>query len=284
MSQIELFKALQRIQGKVKNIAATEKVKNFRGELIYSYASLGDVVDYIRHICNEEKIGFMQLPITRYHGNEICAGTRTIIYQADTEGAVLEDEFVLPMSVLVEMYQLTLRDKEGNRNKNAGATSFYQFLGVGDTYIKRRALCSAFGVVAEEDTDGAVSMPASNPSYNAPPSYGSAAPRSPSSPASAPPYNRAPPQEGTADALASAARRKFLDVLMPKMTPYHKERLKQIMLDYQNQGSKCSEPKFLKSHWFLDAPLQQLSKDIEAFAQNPTAPPPHPGPEDDVPF
>lgn len=96
----------------------------------YKYTDFDTVVKTIRPILAKNNIGFAQLLDTKENGK---SGITTIVFHSSGES--FQSWFELPTVVV----------GKANNAQNAGASI---------SYIKRYALCSVFGLSADEDTDG----------------------------------------------------------------------------------------------------------------------------------
>lgn len=96
----------------------------------YKYTDFDTVVKMIRPILSKNNIGFSQLLDTKENGK---SGITTIVFHSSGES--FQSWFELPTVVV----------GKANNAQNCGASI---------SYIKRYALCSVFGLSADEDTDG----------------------------------------------------------------------------------------------------------------------------------
>lgn len=128
-----LYKALVAAS---KELSAVPKTKTAHGEKFsYTYTTLDSVIDMLRGVLPKHGVWFLQQLSSTESGTELF--TR-IIHES---GEWVED------SIIFEATEVR------------GGASDAQKIGASITYFRRYALCAAFGVCADDDTDGATARP-----------------------------------------------------------------------------------------------------------------------------
>ena len=148
-----LFKALVAAS---KDLSAVPKTKKSQGEKIsYTYATLDSVIDMLRSVLPKHGVWFLQQLSSAESGTELF--TR-IIHES---GEWVED------SIIFEATEVR------------GGASNAQKIGASITYFRRYALCAAFGVCADDDTDGEAARPVRAPQPQRPQPQQAAQPTQP---------------------------------------------------------------------------------------------------------
>lgn len=119
-----IFKALVLVRSKIEGLAKT------RQSYTNKYVPLDDVVDHLKAILPGHELGYVQLP---EGGTAQTIGLSTRIIHSSGEWLEATAEFAL-----TDM-------KSVNVSQGAGAAI---------SYFRRYALCAAFGIVGDDETDG----------------------------------------------------------------------------------------------------------------------------------
>lgn len=151
-----LYKALVAASAE---LSAVPKTKKSQGEKFsYTYATLDCVIDMLRSALPKHGVWFVQQISSAENGTELY--TR-IIHES---GEWLEDSIIFDATEI------------------RGGASDAQKIGASITYFRRYALCAAFGVCADDDTDGAAARPVRAPQPQRPQPQPAAQPAQPAQP------------------------------------------------------------------------------------------------------
>lgn len=174
-----LYKALVAAS---KELSAVPKTKQSKGEkFTYTYATLDSVIDMLRSVLPRHGVWFLQQLSSAESGTELF--TRVI----HESGEWVEDSIIFGATEV------------------RGGASDAQKIGASITYFRRYALCAAFGVCTDEDTDGAAARPVRAPQPQRPQSQPAAQPTQPAQPAQ--PVQGSGKQNPTPFLMACVARR-----------------------------------------------------------------------------
>lgn len=161
-----LFSALIKAREEIKNLCPDKQGYG------YKYVELSKIIDMLKNVLPKFGLGYSQLPTSQDPNN---CGLRTIVFHESGES--IEDTIMF-----------TPTDMKGVNKSQA--------LGASLTYFRRYALCAAFGITGDEDTDAVVepkkpqanaAQPKSQPVQQAQPAQ--------------PKNQTAPPQQASKDEL-----------------------------------------------------------------------------------
>lgn len=121
-----LFSALIKAREEIKNLCPDKQGYG------YKYVELSKIIDMLKNVLPKFGLGYSQLPTSQDPNN---CGLRTIVFHESGES--IEDTIMF-----------TPTDMKGVNKSQA--------LGASLTYFRRYALCAAFGITGDEDTDAVV--------------------------------------------------------------------------------------------------------------------------------
>lgn len=121
-----LFSALIKARSEIQNLYPG---KSGYG---YKYVDLSQIVDMLKEVLPKFGLGYLQLPTS--NDPEIC-GLKTIVFHESGES--IEDTILF-------------------KPTNMKGVNLSQAIGASLTYFRRYALCAAFGITGDEDTDAVV--------------------------------------------------------------------------------------------------------------------------------
>ena len=128
---IEVLKAINLVKKSMKPLKKTK----VSADGAYKYVTLDDVLETLKKTLPKYKLGFVQTVETCNGGNSIV----TTVFHEES-GQYISSTALIPYEKDVFL-------------------SAIQTVGSGITYMRRYALCTIFGIVSEDDTDGGGTVP-----------------------------------------------------------------------------------------------------------------------------
>lgn len=126
--------------GKAKKMLKPIKKTKSSADGVYNYVTLDDVLSNLKDILPKCKLGFIQQIEAVENRNELV----TTVFHTES-GQYITSRAIIPF-------------------EKDDFLSIIQQVGASITYMRRYTLCTIFGIVAEDDTDGAVNVKAGSAS------------------------------------------------------------------------------------------------------------------------